>query len=83
MKICIELKEDGTYSVYPKEEMDPMMGSEAPAAPKPTFDTLDEAFDEARSMLGGGEAEPAGAMMEGEEDFVAGFKKSRGMDQGY
>lgn len=79
MKVTIEQTPDGQYAMTMGGGMDPMMGAEEP--PK-TFATIDEVCEAVRAAMGGSEAE-APAMMEGEQEFVDGFKKSRGMDQGY
>lgn len=85
---------DGTYSVETESEMpetsgDPMVGGEAEAeAPEgtgQTFQSLDEALAAASAFLGGSDAgqEADAPMMEGEAEFVGGFKKSRGIEQGF
>lgn len=66
MKICIEQTPEG-ISVY--DEMNPegaMMVS-----------SVDEALEAARSMLGGGMADEP-PLMDGEEEFVEGFKGPSG-----
>lgn len=81
-EITITAQDDGTFAVssgptMPGAEMggmDPSMGMPAEAQGE-TFDTLDEALDAVRMMLDMGAAQP---MMEGEEDFIAGFNDANG-----
>lgn len=58
-----------------------MQEDAAMGAPEQAFTTVDEALDAARTLLAGDGADPMGAdkpLMEGEADFVAGFKQARG-----
>ena len=68
MKLCIEQTPEG-FLVY-------MEGEESYGGP---IESVDEALERAGEMLGvgmeGAEEEP---MMEGEEEFVQGFKQARG-----
>lgn len=72
MKVCIEQLEDGTYSVTMGDQSSQEMGQGAGQ----TFQSLDEAIEAVRSTFDGGEQEKP--MMDGEEEFVAGFKQARG-----
>ena len=72
MKVCIEQMEDGTYSVTMGDQMGQEMGQDQGQA----FQGLEEAIEAVRSTFGG--EEQAKPMIEGEEDFVAGFKEARG-----
>lgn len=77
MKVSIEQTEDGMYSVETEQPMAPEMGAvEAEQEMGQTFQSLDEAIEAVRAAFGGGEQ--AKPMMEGEQDFVAGFKQARG-----
>lgn len=84
-EITITAQDDGTFAVssgptMPGAEMggmDPSMGMPAEAQGE-TFDTLDEALDAVRMVLGGDDMGAAQPMMEGEEDFIAGFKGANG-----
>lgn len=77
--VCITLNEDGTYSVYMEGED---MAAEGMPTPEPqTFESADEACQAAISMLGGGESQEP--MIEGEDQFVQGFKGARGIEQGF
>lgn len=83
MKISIEQTPEG-FEVETEQEMPSMpgaMGAEQEMGQ--TFATIDEALDYVRSQLGGNAAEQPKPMMEGEAEFVGGFKKARGMEQGF
>lgn len=97
-KVCIYALDDGSYSVELEPQGEGMgmdEGVEMPAspqdmqqdaamgAPEQVFATVDEALDAARTLLDGGGAELGKPMIDGEEDFVAGFKQARGIDQGF
>ena len=83
-KICIYANDDGTYMVEEESQ-----GQEMPEGQEPqseqmaeggqTFESVDEALDAARAMLGESSTEP---MMEGQEDaesaFRNGFAQARG-----
>lgn len=83
--VTITLNEDGTYTVEgPESYAEPAEGgmadmAEDKAEGAQTFQSAEEACQAAIAMLGGG-AEP---MIEGEEDFVQGFKGARGIEQGF
>lgn len=97
-KICIYALDDGTFSleVEPQEGMEGMEaeGQEMPASPmdmqedaaegesEQVFQTVDEVLQAARMELDA-EAEPGAPMMEGEQEFVSGFKQARGEGMGY
>jgi hypothetical protein len=75
--------EDGGFAVECEHEANPA-GPAALEMPEEMgqpeiYDTLDEAIEYLRSKLGGEMGKP---MIEGEEDFLAGFKGAQG-DQGY
>lgn len=92
-KICIYALDDGTFSleVEPQESMGmegmEAEGQEMPASPmdmqedaaegetEQVFQSVDEVLEAARMELGDQGAAP---MMEGEQEFVAGFKQARG-----
>ena len=83
-KICIYANDDGTYMVEEESQ-----GQEMPEGQEPqgeqmaeggqTFESVEEALDAARAMLGESSTEP---MMEGQEDaesaFRSGFAQARG-----
>jgi hypothetical protein len=75
--------EDGSFVVECEHEANPAgpAALEMPEEPGQLeiYDTLDEAIEYLRSKLDGEMGRP---MMEGEEDFLAGFKGANG-DQGY
>lgn len=97
-KICIYALDDGTFSleVEESEGADGMEadGQEMPASPmdmqedtaegesEQVFQTIDEVLDAARMALDT-QAEPSAPMMEGEQEFVSGFKQARGEGMGY
>ena len=97
-KICIYALDDGTFSleVEESEGVDGMEadGQEMPASPmdmqedaaegesEQVFQTIDEVLDAARMALDT-QAEPSAPMMEGEQEFVSGFKQARGEGMGY
>lgn len=73
----------------PGSPMD-MQEDAAEGMPEQSFQSVDEALEAARMMLEGGQAMDPGMgggvpkpMMDGEDDFVAGFKQARGIDQGF
>lgn len=91
-KICIYALDDGTFSVE-MESASSVGAVEAGASaqdlqqdaamgmPEQTYMSVDEALEAARTLLAGDGADPMGAdkpLMDGEADFVAGFKKARG-----
>lgn len=90
-KICIYALDDGTFSleVEPQEGMEGMEGQEMAASPmdmqedaaegesEQVFQTVDEVLQAARMELDA-QAEPSAPMMEGEQEFVSGFKQARG-----
>lgn len=76
MKVCIEQMEDGTYSVTMGDQMGQEVGQGMGQDQGQTFQSLEEAIEAVRSTFGG--EEQAKPMIEGEEDFVAGFKEARG-----
>ena len=90
MKVSIEQTEDGMYSVEEEQGMDGAEMPESPGSPQDLqedaaegesdqkFSSLDEALNAARAILEGGAASGSKPMMDGEADFVAGFKKARG-----
>ena len=95
-KICIYALDDGTFSleVEPQGGMEGMEGQEMAASPmdmqedaaegesEQVFQTVDEVLQAARMELDA-EAEPGAPMMEGEQEFVSGFKQARGEGMGY
>ena len=97
-KICIYALDDGTFSleVDESEGADGMEadGQEMPASPmdmqedaaegesEQVFQTIDEVLDAARMALDT-QAEPSAPMMDGEQEFVSGFKQARGEGMGY
>lgn len=85
MKVSIEQVEEG-YKVEAEQEVAPMPGAmEAEQEMGQTFATLDGALNYVREQFGTGEA-PVGEekpMMEGEADFVSGFKQARGIERGF
>lgn len=79
MKVSIEQTEDGMYSVETERPMAPEMGAvEAEQEMGQTFQTLDEAIEAVRAAFGGDGQAAQKPMMEGEEEFVSGFKQARG-----
>ena len=74
--VCISEVGDGSYTVKLETE-DPMGGeSETPEQP---FASLDEAMAAVPAMFGGMASDkPVAPPMDGEEEFVAGFKQARG-----
>lgn len=93
-KVCIYALDDGTFSVELDQEGDEAqegMTPEVPASPtdmqedaqegesEQVFASVDEALDAARALLGD-TTDPMSdkPLMEGEADFVAGFKQARG-----
>lgn len=82
MKVSIEQTEDGMYSVETEQPMAPDMGAvEAEQEMGQTFETLDEAIEAVRAAFGGGAAEQSQPMMDGEQEFVDGFKQARGGEE--
>lgn len=80
MKVSIEQTEDGMFSVETEQPMAPMIGAvEAEQEMGQSFQTLDEAIEAVRAAFGGG-GEQAAPMIEGEQEFVDGFKQARGGD---
>lgn len=80
MKVSIEATQDGQYLVTTDEAAPgvAMPGALQDAAPsEQAFATLDEAIEAARAALGGedGGQKP---MIEGEDAFIAGYKRARG-----
>lgn len=86
MKVSIEATQDGQYLVEVEQDA-PTMGQpgvmqeegamDASGENEQAFATLDEAIEAARAALGGedGGQKP---MIEGEDAFVAGYKRARG-----
>lgn len=93
-KICIYALDDGTFSLEVEEGGMEADGQEMPASPmdmredaaggesEQVFQTIDEVLDAARMALDA-QAEPSAPMMEGEQEFVSGFKQARGEGMGY
>lgn len=93
-KICIYALDDGTFSLGVEEGDVEADGQEMPASPmdmredaaegesEQVFQTIDEVLDAARMALDA-QAEPSAPMMEGEQEFVSGFKQARGEGMGY
>ena len=83
--VTITLNEDGTYTVEGQESYaEPQEGGmadmqEDAAEGAQTFQSAEEACQAAIAMLGGG-GEPK---IDGEEEFVSGFKQARGVEQGF
>jgi len=90
--ICIEMLDDGSFSVYEgapeaEEGMEAAQMEGMPAMPEVESDstqgqpaaTVDEALELARGMLGGEQAAPGKSP---EELFQGGFTKARGMPAG-
>lgn len=85
--VSITAQDDGTFTVGDDAagamELDMPMdmpdGESMPAGE--TFATLDEALDAARTMLGGDAGVTNPALMEGEADFLAGFKGANGSQE--
>lgn len=86
--VTITLNEDGTYTVEgPESYAEPQEGGMADMQEDmgegaQTFQSAEEACQAAMSMLGGG-GEQEQPMIEGEADFVQGFKGARGIEQGF
>lgn len=93
--VTITLNEDGTYTVEQEPSQDGDMGmpegtengqqdmaeDQAEGEPSQQFQSAEEACQAAIAMLGGGEsAEPK---IDGEDEFVQGFKGARGIEQGF
>lgn len=85
MKVSIEQLEDGTYSVTTEPaavgtgDVGALGAAEgAGMGAEQSFGSLDEAIEAVRAAFGGGDAQAASPMMDGEADFVAGFKQARG-----
>jgi len=77
--VCISEVGDGSYTV--KLETEDPTGAETETAGEP-YPTLEEALAAVPAMFGA--TEPAAPEMEGEAEFVAGFKQARGGEgQGY
>lgn len=90
-KVCIYALDDGSFSVEMEQEGAEGMESpdEMPASPtdmqedaaegeyEQVFASVDEALDAARTILAG-DTTTDKPMIEGEADFVAGFKQARG-----
>ena len=81
--VTITLNEDGSYSVEGQEPYaEPTEGDmadmqEDATEGAQTFQTAEEACQAAIAMLGGGES--AEMPIEGEDEFVQGFKQARGV----
>ena len=96
-KVCIYAMDDGTFSLevepqgasgmeaegqeMPASPMD-MQEDAAEGEPEQVFQTIDEVLDAARMALDN-QAEPSAPMMDGEQEFVSGFKQARGEGMGY
>lgn len=87
----ITQNDDGTYSVSSEAEMpeagnDPLGGGEAEDEDAEdagqTFDSLDAALAAAAAMFDA-PAEGGAPMIDGEEDFVSGFKNANGVNGGF
>lgn len=87
----ITQNDDGTYSVSSENEMpevgaDPLGGGETEDEDSEgagqTFDSLDAALAAAAAMFDA-PAEGKQPMIDGEEDFVAGFKNANGVNGGF
>ena len=87
----ITQNDDGTYSVSSETEMpeaglDPMGGGEAEdeaaEGAGQTFDSLDAALAAAAAMFDA-PGEGKAPMIDGEEDFVSGFKNANGVNGGF
>ena len=87
MKIAIESIGDDSYTVMelPPEGMAVLDDSpQLPEEGGQTYDSLDGALDAARKLLGGDDLMMTSKpMIDGESDFVKGFKTTRGIDQGF
>lgn len=79
--VCISEVGDGSYTV--KLETEDPTGAETETAGEP-YPTLEEALAAVPAMFGASPTNPATPEMEGEAEFVAGFKQARGGEgQGY
>jgi len=79
--VCISEVGDGSYTVNLESEAPMGAETETPGDPYPS---LEDALAAVPALFGGTSSEPANPPMEGEEDFVAGFKQARGGEgQGY
>lgn len=77
--------DDGTYSVSSETEMPegaPMGEAEMPEEAGQSFDSLDAALAAAAAMFDA-PGEDKGPMIDGEEDFVSGFKNANGVNGGF
>jgi len=94
--VCIHQLDDGTFRVElepAKGQEYPEMPEGAPGEvqadaaagePTQTYQTIDEALEAARGMFDAPAGEAAEKpMMEGEADFVGGFKNVRGKNGGF
>lgn len=84
----ITQNDDGSFTVNldADEGMEAQMGGEAGMAEAnepagESFQTIDEALEAARAMFDS--ADSAAPMMDGEEEFVSGFKNANGVNGGY
>lgn len=85
--VTITANDDGSYTVESEPQNDPEMGmpegpengpqdmqeDQSEGEPAQQCQTIDEALDAAKQMLGG-----STAMIDGEDDFVKGFKAVKG-----
>lgn len=83
--IKITQLDDGTFTVRECEPEIEAEESEEGYGPAQPAASLEEATAMAASMLGAEGEAPAESqpLMEGEQEFVAGFNKARGVDQGF
>lgn len=87
MKIVIESIGDQSFTVMELPEEGVAVLDDGPQLPEEggqTYDSLEGALDAARKLLGGDDLTMTNKpMIEGESDFVKGFKTTRGIDQGF
>ncbi len=88
----ITANEDGTFTVEMENEMPESPNGEtgmvAPeqegeAGGEQVFESLDEALNAAKSHLSGAAGNAEAPMMDGEEEFVSGFKNVNGVNGGF
>lgn len=87
MKVVIESIGDQSFTVMELPEEGIAVLDDGPQLPEEggqTYDSIEGALDAARTLLGGDDLMMTDKpMIEGESDFVKGFKAIRGIDQGY
>lgn len=87
MKVCIESIGDQSFTVMELPEEGIAVLDDAPQLPEDggqTYDTLEGALDAAKKLLGGDDLMMTDKpMIEGESDFVKGFKQTRGIGEGF